>query len=101
MSPAESIALTGQYFVAESSMQRRIASASTSGPMTSCVTVISGKICGYSSRCMPSTWTRYAMTCWRFFIAIEMTSIAEHDARAARTVSTGEAPRFDSRSSKS
>ena len=50
MAPAEIIALTGQYFAADSSMLRRTAASDTSRPTTSWVTTISVKTCGYSSR---------------------------------------------------
>ncbi len=58
VAPADSIALTGQYFVADSSMQRLIAATDTSRPWTSWMTSISVRICGYSSRCVPLTWIR-------------------------------------------
>src|SRR4051794_22979043 len=92
VAPADSIALTGQYFDADSSMQRRIAVSERSRPMISWTTSISLKTWGYSSRCSPVTWIRYAWTSWRFLSAIETTSIALHDPRAARTVSTGLPP---------
>ena len=53
MAPAESIALTGQYFVADSSMQRAMAAVETPGPSTSWTRSIRVKTCGYSSRCSP------------------------------------------------
>jgi len=47
------IALTGQYFVADNSIARRIAASDRPVPRTMCSTSISVKTCGYSSRWLP------------------------------------------------
>ena len=57
VAPAEMVALTGQYLVADSSMLRRMAASPMSVPQTSCVTVASVRICGYSSRWFAQPWT--------------------------------------------
>ena len=62
MAPAEIIALTGQYFVG-----RQLDAAPDAGlrgcrgRSTSWVTTISVKTCGYSSRWLPRTSTRYVV----------------------------------------
>jgi hypothetical protein len=95
--PAETVALTGQYFVAESSIARRIAASSTPGPSMSWTSSTCVSTCGYSSRCRASTRISYRLTTWRFFAAIAITSIAEHAARLTTSVSTGlSSPRWTS-----
>src|SRR3990172_5232680 len=89
VAPAESIALTGQYFVADSSMVRRMAASSRRGPSNSWVTSTRVRTWGYSSRCSPWTWIEYRLMRCRFLVAIEMTSMALHAARATVTVSIG------------
>ena len=50
VAPADTIALTGQYFVADSSMERLTAVTLTAGPSTTCTRSIRVKTWGYSSR---------------------------------------------------
>src|SRR3989304_1875614 len=89
VAPAESIALAGQYFVADSSMLRRMAASSRRGPSSSWVTSTRVRTWGYSSRCSPWTWIEYRLMRCRFLVAIEMTSMALHAASATVTASIG------------
>ncbi len=70
-----------------------MATSLMSRPITSWVTTMSVMTCGYSSRWLPRTWIRYSSIGWRFFAAIDTTSIAVQAPSALNRVSTGLPPR--------
>ena len=88
--------MTGQYFVADSSMQRRIAPRRRSRPIDLVDDVDLGEdlrvLVALAAADVDPVRRRSR---WRFLAAIEMTSIAVHDPSAARTVSTGLPPWFE------
>ena len=85
--------MTGQYFVADSSIERRIAASDKSRARH----LVDEVDLGEDLRVLVTLAARGVdrgsdSIAWRFLRAIEMMSIAVHDASAARTVSTGLPP---------
>src|SRR4051794_2695259 len=97
--PALTIALIGQYFVADSAIDRRTFMSSTFVPSTTWTISIHEYTCGYSDCCVPRASARYAVNAWRFFTSRDTTSIALQATSDARSASVGRGPASPSPSS--